>query len=327
MEPGEEIYPEWSSLSGSYTAEEADFMNQFLSNSSYTQQLHANLNAGIPSALWHDHADIDSSSFYAANASDNSNLFSFLQGQFSSTDYSSSNMFPIVNSDNLSDPLTNTVDPSLSTYTDKELGVDVIADKNVLSEPVSESAQECISSKLEKPRKRSRSSTEILKNKKNVKTTKKPKSASINRIKEHISPDQEENLSSSCSEDELNTCHELNGGESSSLNLKYSTGNGKSRSSRGSATDPQSIYARKRRARINERLRILQNLVPNGTKVDISTMLEEAVQYVKFLQLQIKLLSSDDLWMYAPIAYNGMNIGLDFNITTAKQNNNTRYIA
>ncbi|KAJ8439604.1 hypothetical protein Cgig2_017171 [Carnegiea gigantea] len=90
--------------------------------------------------------------------------------------------------------------------------------------------------------------------------------------------------------------------------------NGKTRASRGSATDPQSLYARKRRERINERLRILQSLVPNGTKVDISTMLEEAVHYVKFLQLQIKLLSSDDLWMYAPIAYNGMNIGLDFKI-------------
>lgn len=45
----------------------------------------------------------------------------------------------------------------------------------------------------------------------------------------------------------------------------------------------------RRRERINERLRILQNLIPNGTKVDISTMLEEAVHYVKFLQLQIKV--------------------------------------
>lgn len=77
-------------------------------------------------------------------------------------------------------------------------------------------------------------------------------------------------------------------------------------------------------------------------QVDISTMLEEAVQYVKFLQLQIKvtrgpfsfhtkfdinnvmtiylltilqLLSSDELWMYAPIAYNGMNIGIDLKIS------------
>ncbi|XP_042449089.1 transcription factor bHLH139-like [Zingiber officinale] len=91
--------------------------------------------------------------------------------------------------------------------------------------------------------------------------------------------------------------------------------NGKKRAGRGAATDPQSLYARKRRERINERLKTLQNLVPNGTKVDISTMLEEAVQYVKFLQLQIKLLSSDDLWMYAPIAYNGMNLGIDLNIS------------
>ncbi|KAK9026344.1 hypothetical protein V6N11_039185 [Hibiscus sabdariffa] len=97
---------------------------------------------------------------------------------------------------------------------------------------------------------------------------------------------------------------------SGALNL-----NGKTRASRGAATDPQSLYARKRRERINERLRILQNLVPNGTKVDISTMLEEAVHYVKFLQLQIKLLSSDDLWMYAPIAYNGIDIDLDKKIS------------
>uniref|UniRef100_A0ACD5W8W8 Uncharacterized protein n=1 Tax=Avena sativa TaxID=4498 RepID=A0ACD5W8W8_AVESA len=90
---------------------------------------------------------------------------------------------------------------------------------------------------------------------------------------------------------------------------------GKAQGGRQSTTDPQSLYARKRRERINERLKVLQNLVPNGTKVDISTMLEEAVQYVKFLQLQIKLLSSDEMWMYAPIAYNGMNIGIDLNLS------------
>ncbi|VFQ90131.1 unnamed protein product [Cuscuta campestris] len=92
------------------------------------------------------------------------------------------------------------------------------------------------------------------------------------------------------------------------LIMNASNSKAKSRATRGSATDPQSLYARRRREKINERLRILQNLVPNGTKVDISTMLEEAVHYVKFLQLQIKLLSSDDLWMYALISYNGMDI-------------------
>ncbi|KAG7030945.1 Transcription factor bHLH84, partial [Cucurbita argyrosperma subsp. argyrosperma] len=138
--------------------------------------------------------------------------------------------------------------------------------------------------------------------------------------------------SASCNdEDHIGQCtssfsseesQEINGGISSSSSSKGSaslTSNGKPRASRGSATDPQSLYARKRRERINERLKILQSLVPNGTKVDISTMLEEAVEYVKFLQLQIKLLSSDDLWMYAPIAYNGMDIGL--NLKLMKQDN------
>uniref|UniRef100_A0A0D9XUG6 BHLH domain-containing protein n=1 Tax=Leersia perrieri TaxID=77586 RepID=A0A0D9XUG6_9ORYZ len=86
--------------------------------------------------------------------------------------------------------------------------------------------------------------------------------------------------------------------------------NGNSRAQKKTSKDPQSLYAKRRRERINERLRALQQLIPNGTKVDISTMLEEAVQYVKFLQLQIKLLSSDDTWMFAPLAYNGMSMGL-----------------
>ncbi|CAL9189683.1 unnamed protein product [Musa hybrid cultivar] len=116
------------------------------------------------------------------------------------------------------------------------------------------------------------------------------------------------------SEDDSNGSRELKGAVSMSS------------SSKGSAAlnpNPQSLYAKKRRERINERLRILQNLVPNGTKVDISTMLEEAVQYVKFLQLQIKLLSSDEMWMYAPIAYNGVSLGFDLkdpSIVSAEEN-------
>ncbi|TYI82501.1 hypothetical protein E1A91_D05G225300v1 [Gossypium mustelinum] len=125
--------------------------------------------------------------------------------------------------------------------------------------------------------------------------------------------------SSTSSSDDDNVCRDTNEVGVATSDPKASQAvdlNGKKRASRGSATDPQSLYARKRRERINERLRILQNLVPNGTKVDISTMLEEAVHYVKFLQLQIKLLSSDELWMYGPIAYNGVDIGLNDKICT-----------
>ncbi|CAF2062718.1 unnamed protein product [Brassica oleracea var. botrytis] len=60
--------------------------------------------------------------------------------------------------------------------------------------------------------------------------------------------------------------------------------------------DPQSLAAKNRRERISERLKILQELVPNGTKVDLVTMLEKAISYVKFLQLQVKVLATDEFW-------------------------------
>ncbi|CAL5054750.1 unnamed protein product [Urochloa decumbens] len=60
--------------------------------------------------------------------------------------------------------------------------------------------------------------------------------------------------------------------------------------------DPQSLAAKNRRERISERLRTLQELVPNGTKVDMVTMLEKAISYVKFLQLQVKVLATDEFW-------------------------------
>ncbi|CAM0944582.1 unnamed protein product [Alopecurus aequalis] len=43
--------------------------------------------------------------------------------------------------------------------------------------------------------------------------------------------------------------------------------------------DPQSLVAK-----------------PNGTKVDMVTMLEKAISYVKFLQLQVKVLATDEFW-------------------------------
>ncbi|KAH9320469.1 hypothetical protein KI387_015108, partial [Taxus chinensis] len=69
-----------------------------------------------------------------------------------------------------------------------------------------------------------------------------------------------------------------------------------SRAKQGSAMDPQSVAARLRRERISERLKILQDLVPNGSKFDLVTMLEKAINYVKFLQLQVKVLTTDEYW-------------------------------
>lgn len=64
------------------------------------------------------------------------------------------------------------------------------------------------------------------------------------------------------------------------------------RAKRGCATHPRSIAERVRRTRISDRIRKLQELVPNMDKqTNTADMLEEAVEYVKYLQKQIEELS------------------------------------
>ncbi|EYU31779.1 hypothetical protein MIMGU_mgv1a009878mg [Erythranthe guttata] len=50
-----------------------------------------------------------------------------------------------------------------------------------------------------------------------------------------------------------------------------------------------------RRERIAERMKGLQELVPNANKTDKASMLDEIIDYVKFLQLQVKVLSMSRL--------------------------------
>ncbi|KAK1355592.1 transcription factor LAX PANICLE [Heracleum sosnowskyi] len=82
-----------------------------------------------------------------------------------------------------------------------------------------------------------------------------------------------------------------NNNEMQHLEKKKKKKNGKKQTSGSKevklSTDPQSVAARERRHRISERFKILQSLVPGGSKLDTVSMLEEAIVYIKFLQTQL----------------------------------------
>ncbi|KAI3771850.1 hypothetical protein L6452_03021 [Arctium lappa] len=98
------------------------------------------------------------------------------------------------------------------------------------------------------------------------------------------------------------------------------------RARRGQATDPHSIAERLRRERIAERMKALQELVPNANKTDKASMLDEIIDYVKFLQLQVKVLSMSRLGgaaagAIAPIVAEGGGVGRSSNGTASSSNN------
>ncbi|XP_022148846.1 transcription factor bHLH84 [Momordica charantia] len=286
---------EWSSLSGTCTAEEAAFMAQLLNPPP----------PPLIAAHHHESASYCSPSFYRLSQ-ESSEFSGGSQSQCSHL------LFPTENNCYIGDFGNNggfhleDEDCNLQGYCEPEL--------TNLEAAMEEEEHNQL--QLENSKKRSWGSGEVQK-RRNERSKKTQKLTSNSNSEDGNAGPSRQSTSNYCSEDESNASQEPNGGANNSRSSPK--GPTKSRASRGSATDPQSLYARKRRERINERLKILQSLVPNGTKVDISTMLEEAVQYVKFLRLQIKLLSSDDLWMYAPIAYNGMDLRLNPTPITPKE--------
>lgn len=62
-------------------------------------------------------------------------------------------------------------------------------------------------------------------------------------------------------------------------------------SKRSRAAEVHNLSERKRRDRINEKMRALQELIPNCNKVDKASMLDEAIEYLKTLQLQVQMMS------------------------------------
>ncbi|GMI91794.1 hypothetical protein HRI_002848700 [Hibiscus trionum] len=65
----------------------------------------------------------------------------------------------------------------------------------------------------------------------------------------------------------------------------------RSSSKRSRATEVHNLSEKRRRNRINEKMKALQNLILNSNKTDKASMLDEAIEYLKQLQLQVHMLS------------------------------------
>ncbi|KAK9023305.1 hypothetical protein V6N11_003527 [Hibiscus sabdariffa] len=61
----------------------------------------------------------------------------------------------------------------------------------------------------------------------------------------------------------------------------------RSSSKRSRAAEVHNLSEKRRRSRINEKMKALQNLIPNSNKTDKASMLDEAIEYLKQLQLQM----------------------------------------
>ncbi|XP_027341455.1 transcription factor PIF4-like isoform X2 [Abrus precatorius] len=96
--------------------------------------------------------------------------------------------------------------------------------------------------------------------------------------------------------------------QSEDTELKSAVGNKASQRAglarRNRAAEVHNLSERRRRDRINEKMRALQQLIPHSSKTDKASMLEEAIEYLKSLQLQLQV-----MWMgsgMAPMMFPGI---------------------
>ncbi|CAL9161677.1 unnamed protein product [Musa hybrid cultivar] len=74
---------------------------------------------------------------------------------------------------------------------------------------------------------------------------------------------------------------------------------------RSRAAEVHNLSERRRRDRINEKMRALQELIPNCSKVDKASMLDEAIEYLKTLQLQVQMMSMGSGLCMSPVMLPG----------------------
>ncbi|CAI9758814.1 unnamed protein product [Fraxinus pennsylvanica] len=80
----------------------------------------------------------------------------------------------------------------------------------------------------------------------------------------------------------------------------------RSSSKRTRAAEVHNLSEKRRRSRINEKMKALQNLIPNSNKTDKASMLDEAIEYLKQLQLQVQMLTMRNGLSLYPVSLPGM---------------------
>lgn len=108
---------------------------------------------------------------------------------------------------------------------------------------------------------------------------------------EGASDDPSHNLKRKCRDTEESDCHSDDLEEESVGAKKAAPARGGTGSKRSRAAEVHNLSERRRRDRINEKMRALQELIPNCNKVDKASMLDEAIEYLKTLQLQVQIMS------------------------------------
>ncbi|KAM0863146.1 hypothetical protein ACQ4PT_044771 [Festuca glaucescens] len=76
---------------------------------------------------------------------------------------------------------------------------------------------------------------------------------------------------------------------------------------RSRAAEVHNLSERRRRDRINEKMRALQELIPHCNKTDKASMLDEAIEYLKTLQMQVQMMWMGSGMAAPPVMFPGMH--------------------